>query len=49
LVLSAKSAAPVACSSIYKGSIAMTTNNGLCFCNGTAWNKVEAPATACAW
>lgn len=47
--LLAQTGAPITCSSTYKGSIAMTTNNGLCFCNGSAWNKVEAPTTACAW
>ena len=44
-----QTAAPATCTSTNKGAIAMTTNNGLCFCNGSAWNKVESPATACAW
>jgi len=44
-----QTSAPATCASANKGAIAMTTNNGLCFCNGSAWNKVESPATACAW
>jgi fibronectin-binding autotransporter adhesin len=47
--LAAQTAAPLTCSSTIKGTVAMTTHNGLCFCNGSAWEKVESPTTACAW
>jgi len=49
--LKTNSAAPVACSATYKGSIAYTggTTNYLCFCNGTGWMQAHSPATACTW
>jgi len=47
--LAVQTAAPATCASANKGAFAMTTHNGLCFCNGSAWNKVESPATACTW
>lgn len=49
VILYPKAGAPQTCTAGIKGAVSMTTNNGLCFCNGSAWNKVEAPATACAW
>jgi hypothetical protein len=49
--LKTNSAAPVACSATYQGSIAYTggTTNYLCFCDGTSWKQVHSPATACTW
>jgi hypothetical protein len=47
--LAAQTAAPLTCNSTIKGTIAMTAHNGLCFCNGSAWQKIESPTTACAW
>jgi len=48
--LKTNAAQPVACTASDKGSIAYTsTTNYLCFCNGTAWNQVHAPSTACTW
>ena len=40
---------PNTCGSSLQGNLAMITNNGLCFCNGSAWHKVESPVTACSW
>jgi hypothetical protein len=47
--LAVQTAAPATCKTAIKGTVAMTTHNGLCFCNGSAWEKVESPTTACAW
>lgn len=48
--LKTNTAAPVACSATYKGSIAMTsTTNYICYCDGTSWKQIHSPATACTW
>jgi len=49
--LKTNSSAPVACSATYRGSIAYTggTTQYLCFCDGSAWQQVHSPATACTW
>lgn len=39
---------PVACSSTYDGSLAMTSARRLCVCDGADWKEVNS-ATACAW
>lgn len=49
LKLASQVGAPSSCSSSVKGSVAMTNMNGLCFCNGSTWNKVESPAAICSW
>ncbi len=41
-------AAPVACSTTYDGSLALTSATRLCVCNGTGWVEVNS-ATSCTW
>lgn len=48
--LTPQASAPTSCNSGTKGSMAYTTaTNYFCFCNGTAWQQVHSPATACVW
>ena len=49
--LKMNAAQPVACSATYEGSIAYTggTTQYMCFCNGSSWQQVHSPATACTW
>jgi hypothetical protein len=43
------SAAPVACSAIYNGLMAMTSTARLCACDGTSWKYPDDTGAACSW
>ena len=49
--LAKNTSAPVACSITTEGSLAYTggTTKYLCFCDGSTWQQVHSPSTACTW